>query len=70
MYGKQIWVFYAVCRIQITCDYVKEQDYGQLADVHFQSKQYVVMAQERTTKFRAEYFIFVHKLQNNLTWNE
>lgn len=58
MCSKQVSVLYAVCRIQITRDKVKEHNYGQLADifVHFQSQKYVEMAQERTTKLKEHSF--------------
>jgi hypothetical protein len=46
MCSKQIRVFFAVCRIQITHEKVKGHDYGQLANifVHFQSQKYAKKA--------------------------
>jgi hypothetical protein len=71
MCSKQVSVLYTVRRIQITNNKMKEYDYGQLADifVHFQSQKYVETAQERTTKFK-EHIVFVHMLQNDLTWKK
>jgi hypothetical protein len=72
MCSKQIRVLYAACRIQITCDKEKGHVYGQLAYifVHFQSQKYVEKAKGRTSKLRAEYIVFVHMLQNDLTWKK
>lgn len=72
MCSKQIRVLYAVYRIQITLDKVKGHDYGQLVNifVHFQSQKYVEKAKGRTTKLRADCTVFVHMLQNDLTWKK
>jgi len=62
MCSKQIRVLCAVCG----------HDYGQLANifVHFQSQKYVEKAIGRATKLTVEYRVFVHMLQNDMTWKK